>query len=169
MFNEKPSKGVEVALQQLAALMPGEQLDALGSDEERVARYLRYNPFLSPKAVGEYLGDKKDFSQRVLGAYVRSFELAPLPYLSALRVYLESFRPVGEAQVIDRYIDQWCTHYLQSNAHAEKAIFASHDALFTLTYSVIMLNVDLHSPVLVDRYRPRASPRLASPRRDPTV
>lgn len=162
MFNEKPSRGVELALSQLSTLMPDEDVAAL-PEEERVARYLRYNPFLSATAVGEYLGDKKEAAQRVLGAYVRTFELRTLPYLAALRAYLESFRPVGEAQVIDRYLEHWCAHYLSTNTHPERAIFASHDALFTLTYSVIMLNVDLHSPVLADRYaRPRAAVAPAS-------
>ena len=45
-----------------------------------------------------------------------------LSYVSALRVYLESFRPVGEAQVIDRYIDKWCTHYLRTTEHANKSM-----------------------------------------------
>lgn len=142
-FNEKPAKGLAHA-QALGLLPPGE-LEAT-----RIAAYLRSNPFVNPKALGEFLGDRKDLSVAVLGAYARQCDMrAERPYLACLRTFLESFRPVGEAGVMDRYIDAFAAAYLET--HPTQTDFASHDALFTLTYSLIMLNVELHSPVLADR------------------
>lgn len=116
---------------------------------ETMAGFLRYHPFLSPEAVGVHLAAHP----QVLAAYVCTFDTAALPYLAALRMYLESFSPVKDARTTDRYIDAWCAHYLQTNTHPDREIFASQNAVFTLTYSIAMLNVDLHSPVLAGRPR----------------
>lgn len=113
----------------------------LASPEE-IASFLRYHPFLSPKAVGIHLAGHP----AVLAAYVRTFtETTALPYLDALRPYLESFAPAREEASTARYLGAWCDCYLASNTHPDRALFASREALYTVTLSVAMLNLSLHA------------------------
>eukprot|EP01128_Nolandella_sp_AFSM9_P010591 TRINITY_DN7348_c0_g1_i1.p1 TRINITY_DN7348_c0_g1~~TRINITY_DN7348_c0_g1_i1.p1 ORF type:complete len:1005 (+),score=220.10 TRINITY_DN7348_c0_g1_i1:209-3223(+) len=116
---------------------------------ESVAQHLRSNQFISAKIIGEYLGKGKDFNQEVLTAYVKTFDFTSRSFIDIFRDYFESFRPVGEAAVIDRYLDSFCAVFLELSPHAGQ--FADHDSAFTFLYAVIMLNVDLHSPTLADR------------------
>ena len=56
-----------------------------------IARFLRSSSLLDKKQIGEYLGKNKDLSDSDV--------------LSALRMFLESFRLPGESQQIDRIIE----------------------------------------------------------------
>jgi hypothetical protein len=58
-----------------------------------------------------------------------------------------AFRPMGESPVIERYLECFLDHFLAHNHRIE----ATLDDVFSLTYSVIMLNVELHSPTLIDK------------------
>ena len=77
-----------------------------------IARFLRSSSLLDKKQIGEYLGKNKDLNKAVLQEYVRSFNFSDSDVLSALRMFLESFRLPGESQQIDRIIEVrkpfWC-------------------------------------------------------------
>ena len=51
------------------------------------------------------MGKNKDLNKAVLQEYVRSFNFSDSDVLSALRMFLESFRLPGESQQIDRIIE----------------------------------------------------------------
>lgn len=70
-----------------------------------IARFLRSSSLLDKKQIGEYLGKNKDLNKAVLQEYVRSFNFSDSDVLSALRMFLESFRLPGESQQIDRIIE----------------------------------------------------------------
>lgn len=107
---------------------------------------MRNTRFLSKAAIGEYLG--KPQSGEVLKEYVRTFNMeGNVRLIDAVRAFFESFRPLGESQVIERYIEAFVTYFLEVNS----TLTSNIDDTFTLIYSIIMLNVDLHSPNLVDR------------------
>ena len=81
----------------------------------------------------------------------------------ALREVLESFRLPGESQLIERIMEAFAHHYFQQNAEEGGqfqwdsrfdcrftymyilGVFANEDAVFVLSYSVIMLNTDQHN------------------------
>lgn len=54
---------------------------------------------------------------------------------------LESFRLPGESPVIEFLMEHFSRYWFETN----KRPFADADAAFTLTYAIIMLNVDQHS------------------------
>ena len=60
-----------------------------------------------------------------------------------MRELLESFRLPGEAQQIDRITETFAQVYVAANEGGE---IKSSDAGYVLSYSIIMLNTDLHSP-----------------------
>ncbi len=115
-------------------------------DMVTAAVYLSRNPHVTHYKLGEFLGQNKPLME----AYVTLFPVKDLSYMTALRSFLSSFRPVPEALIIDRYVDTWIQHYMTHSKHADRAHLISHDDAFMLTYSVIMLNIELHSPGLAN-------------------
>ncbi|KAF3066536.1 hypothetical protein GL218_09031 [Daldinia childiae] len=63
----------------------------------------------------------------------------------AVRLLLESFRLPGESPLIERIVTAFAKKYFATSG---SDIVASEDAVFILTYAIIMLNVDQHSPKL---------------------
>ena len=57
-------------------------------------------------------------------------------------MFLETFRLPGESQVIYRIMEHFSDHFYKA---AEGGPFLEADAVFVLSYSTIMLNVDLHN------------------------
>ncbi|RLN61658.1 hypothetical protein BBJ29_003339 [Phytophthora kernoviae] len=87
-------------------------------------------------------------------------KFSPLPKLSngtsvafdvALRVYLARFELPSEAQKIDRIIEAFAKAYYESNQDSLEC--PSEDAVYTLAFSVLLLNTDAHNPRLARRFK----------------
>lgn len=130
-FNTKPIKGITFLQEQGLLSNP--------LDPGEVVTFLKENPRLDKAMIGEYVAKKSN--NKVLEAFVKSFNFEDLRVDEALRQYLEAFRLPGEAPVISYLIEHFSDHWHKSNAEP----FANVDAAFTLTYAIIMLNVDQHN------------------------
>ena len=108
-------------------------------DTAEVAAFMRQNPHLDKKQIGEYISNRKNLA--VLEAFVRSFDFVGLRVDESLRQFLEAFRLPGEAPLIALIVEHFAEHWQKSNGDP----FADNDAAFTLSYAVIMLNVDQHN------------------------
>merc|ERR1740123_342079 len=60
----------------------------------------------------------------------------------SLRRFLSVFRLPGEAQKIDRMMEKFAEKYCNDNPN----MFANADCAFVLSFSLIMLQTDLHNP-----------------------
>ncbi|RLN49010.1 hypothetical protein BBJ28_00015292, partial [Nothophytophthora sp. Chile5] len=115
---------------------------------ESVASFLLHTPGLHKTLIGDYIGDgpieKYPFNAAVRDAYVAMFDFRAAPSLDeALRMFLAKFRLPGEAQKIDRMMEAFSKQfYLQS---ASSGPLADADSAYVLSFSIIMLNTDLHS------------------------
>lgn len=78
----------------------------------------------------------------VLRAFVNKLNFEGLAFDEALRKLLQTFRLPGEAQKIDRVMNEFAKRYCQNNSH----VFSSPDTGYVLAYSLIMLNTDAHNP-----------------------
>ena len=103
------------------------------------------------------------FSRRngeVLRAFAGSFPFQGLCVDEALRIYLETFRLPGESAEIEILIQAFAGRLsslvvdallFQRSLHSDHwfrlnpGCIESADAVFTLTYAILMLNVDQHS------------------------
>ena len=137
-FNQKPKAGIAYAVK-------CGHID--GSDPNDVARFLLKNKDRFEKTqIGEYLGREPDyekgFSIKVLHAYVNLMDFDGLAFDKSIRYYLSGFRLPGEAQKIDRIMEKFAERYSEQNPNA----FPSADVAFILSFSIIMLNTDLHNP-----------------------
>lgn len=98
-------------------------------------------------------------------AFVDQLDFNNIPFVNALRLFLQSFRLPGEAQKIDRYMLKFAERYIAGNAKTPFAnagmsseIYVTdggadevQDTAYVLAYSVIMLNTDAHNPQVKKR------------------
>ncbi|XP_051002636.1 Golgi-specific brefeldin A-resistance guanine nucleotide exchange factor 1 isoform X1 [Acomys russatus] len=130
-FNQKPKKGIQFLQEKGLLTIP--------MDNTEVAQWLRENPRLDKKMIGEFVSDRKNMD--LLESFVSTFSFQGLRLDEALRLYLEAFRLPGEAPVIHRLLEAFTEHWRSCNGSP----FANSDACFALAYAVIMLNTDQHN------------------------
>lgn len=130
-FNQKPKKGIQFLQEKGLLTIP--------MDNTEVAQWLRENPRLDKKMIGEFVSDRKNMD--LLESFVSTFSFQGLRLDEALRLYLEAFRLPGEAPVIHRLLEVFTEHWRSCNGSP----FANSDACFALAYAVIMLNTDQHN------------------------
>ncbi|KAJ3232185.1 Brefeldin A-inhibited guanine nucleotide-exchange protein 2 [Chytriomyces hyalinus] len=112
-----------------------------------VACFLKSTTGLSKSGIGSYLGEGDAFYIRVMHLFVDLLDFEGLGFVSALRMFLQTFRLPGEAQKIDRLMEKFADRYCENNPD----VFAKADTAYTLAFSVIMLNTDLHSEHIKNR------------------
>lgn len=131
-FNMDPKKGIEYLIEH----------DILESTPESIAKFLLEGDGLNKTAIGNYLGERKEFNMKVLDSFVNLHNFSDLILVQALRQFLWSFRLPGEAQKIDRMMEKFAMKYCQQNP----GVFDDTDTCFVLSFAVIMLNTSLHNP-----------------------
>ena len=136
-FNMDPKKGIEFLI--LHGLIK--------ETPEEVAQFLYKEEGLNKTAIGDYLGEKNDFNEAVLKAFVELHDFTDLILVQALRQFLWSFRLPGEAQKIDRMMETFAQRYCQLNPD----IFTNPDTCYVLSFAIIMLNTSLHNPSVKEK------------------
>jgi brefeldin A-inhibited guanine nucleotide-exchange protein len=145
-FNLNPKKG----LQYLADT--GHLTKPL--DPKNIAHFLHVQQDkLDKTAIGELLGKEKDYMDglciKILHEYIDSMDFTNKPLDEAIRHFLSGFRLPGEAQKIDRMMEKFSERFCVQNSN----VFLSPDTAFVLSFSIIMLNTDLHNPAIQDDRR----------------
>ncbi|KAJ8014165.1 hypothetical protein DPEC_G00037410 [Dallia pectoralis] len=130
-FNQKPKMGIQFLQEKGLLSSP--------MDTNEVAQWLRENPRLEKKQIGEFISDRKHME--LLDSFVNTFTFQGLRIDEALRLYLEAFRLPGEAPVIHRLLETFTDTWHKVNGSP----FMTNDAGFALAYAVIMLNTDQHN------------------------
>ncbi|KIK65294.1 hypothetical protein GYMLUDRAFT_38736 [Collybiopsis luxurians FD-317 M1] len=138
-FNFKPKRGISFLLE--TGFIPSKS-------PQDIANFLLNTDGLSKAMIGEYLGEGDEENIAIMHAFVDSLDFNNLPFVDALRLFLQSFRLPGEAQKIDRYMLKFAERYVAGNT---QTIFANADTAYVLAYSVVMLNTDAHNPQVKKR------------------
>uniref|UniRef100_A0A1B6H0B3 Cytohesin-1 n=1 Tax=Cuerna arida TaxID=1464854 RepID=A0A1B6H0B3_9HEMI len=136
-FNMDPKKGIEFLTEH----------GLLQATSEDVAGFLYKGEGLNKTAIGDYLGERSDFNEKVLKAFVDLHDFTDLILVQALRQFLWSFRLPGEAQKIDRMMECFAQRYCQLNPN----IFTNTDTCYVLSFAIIMLNTSLHNPSVKEK------------------
>jgi len=111
-----------------------------------IAFFLHHAATLDKAAIGTVLGDPGPLAHETLNAFAEVFDFRGRSFVSALRAFLESFVLPGEAQKIERIMECFAKHYyVQNKDNQECEAYNSDSVVFVLSYSVIMLNTDLHN------------------------
>ncbi|VEN47440.1 unnamed protein product [Callosobruchus maculatus] len=116
---------------------------------ESVAQFLHKGEGLNKTAIGDYLGEKNDFNEQVLQAFVELHDFRDLILVEALRQFLWSFRLPGEAQKIDRMMECFAKRYCE--CQGDNKFFENSDTCYVLSFAIIMLNTSLHNPSVKEK------------------
>lgn len=138
-FNVKPTAGVQYLIQH------GHMGD--GSPRDVARFFMEHNSKLDKTMVGDYLGREAQyqggFCIKVLHEYVDMMDFTGMEIDVAIRVFLAGFRLPGESQKIDRMMEKFAERFYSFCA---PGLFPSADTAFILSFSIIMLQTDLHNP-----------------------
>ncbi len=132
-FNEKPNKGLEY--------LHAQGIIKDTNDAESVAAFLKGTTRIQKKMLGEFISKKNNGA--VLEAFMKTFKFDGKRVDEALREVLETFRLPGESQLIERIVTVFANQYLASDVPGN---FGNADAIFVLTYAILMLNTDSYNP-----------------------
>ncbi|KAG2232358.1 hypothetical protein INT48_007373, partial [Thamnidium elegans] len=91
--------------------------------------------------VVEWIGNGKESSNAILQSYMSLFDFQNLKLEQAFRNLCSKLYLKGETQQIDRILFQFSTRYFQCNP---QSIFGSINVVYTIVYSILLLNTDLH-------------------------
>ncbi|KAI5749751.1 hypothetical protein M8J76_009922 [Diaphorina citri] len=100
-FNMNSKKGIKFLQEQGLLSTPLDPIE--------VVHFLRENPHLDKKTIGEYLSNRSNLA--VLDQFVKSFDFSNTRIDVALRMYLESFRLPGESPLISLLMEQFADHW----------------------------------------------------------
>lgn len=132
LFNTRPKKAIPELIKK----------NFLKDDSpESIAKWLIVTDGLDLAAVGDYLGEGDERNVAVMHAFVDQFDFTRLSIVDALRNFLQKFRLPGEGQKIDRFMLKFAERFVDQNP----GVFSKADTAYVLSYSLIMLNTDLHS------------------------
>ena len=132
-FNENPKAGIAYLAAQRVINNPDDPVSA--------ARFLKGTTRISKKVLGEYLSKKSH--EHLLRAFLDLFDFADRRVDEALRDLLGAFRLPGESPLIERIVTVFSEKYCVNTTPDG---IADKDAVFVLTYAIIMLNTDQHNP-----------------------
>ncbi|CAF3574167.1 unnamed protein product [Rotaria sordida] len=131
LFNQNPSSGLKFLQENNLLSNP--------LDINEIVKYLKDNPLLDKKTIGDYLSNRKNI--HVLEQYVKTFNFEDMRIDEALRIYLSEFRLPGEAPLIGVLLEHFAARWRECNNFA----LANNDAAYGLAYACIMLNTDQHN------------------------
>ncbi|KAK2745668.1 guanine nucleotide exchange protein for ADP-robosylation factor [Myotisia sp. PD_48] len=137
-FNTKPKRGMKLLLSE--GFIPSDS-------PADIANFFLRNDRLDKTTLGAYLGEGDPQNVAIMHSFVDAMDFGKRRFVDALRQFLQSFRLPGESQKIDRFMLKFAERYVNGNPNA----FATADAAYVLSYSVIMLNTDLHSSKIKSR------------------
>ncbi|XP_046840153.1 LOW QUALITY PROTEIN: uncharacterized protein LOC124434310 [Xenia sp. Carnegie-2017] len=134
-FNRKPKKGMDYLV----------DTGVLHEDDvEGICKFLKEEPGINKQKIGDYLGDLRNpLSMIVLRYFVKSMVLEGREVDDALRHFQTFFRMPGEAQKIERIVEEFSKAYVDANPDK---VSNNPDTVLVLSFAIIMLNTDLHSP-----------------------
>ncbi|KAL8793694.1 MAG: hypothetical protein Q9195_003743 [Heterodermia aff. obscurata] len=132
-FNENPKAGI--------AFLASQGIIENPDDAHSVTSFLRGTTRISKGVLGDWLSKKSH--GHLLQAFLDFFDFDGKRVDEALRELLNSFRLPGESQLIERIVTNFSEKYCASSTPEG---VADQDAVFVLTYAIIMLNTDQHNP-----------------------
>ena len=99
---------------------------------------------LNKRKIGEFIGKADIFHQQVCDALMYKYDFSNMVLDNAIRVCMQHFRLPGEAQKIDKILEKFANSYHRQNPMA----FSGEDLVHILSFSIMMLNTDLHNQAI---------------------
>lgn len=143
-FNIKPEKSKDfLILQKVISDSPIDFADFIYNNSV-------INSKLNKTKIGEFFGKFSSFHQKVLQLFLGKFNFTGLTLDQAIRLMVCNFFLAGEAQQIDRILLLFAEVYYSQNSDREDLNSSEEimnaDIAYILSFSIFMLNTDLHNP-----------------------
>jgi hypothetical protein len=135
LFKRSPKKGIHFFVEHKIA----------ENDAMSLAKFLFNTPQLDPSSIGEVLGTLENLE--ILRNFVSLFDFRNLSFESAFRQFLSKFQVPGEAQMIDRVMEQFGSKFYTDNP----GLFSCADTVYVLAFSTLILHTDAHHPNVKQR------------------
>lgn len=91
-----------------------------------------------------WLGEDEPERQKILVEFLRLFNWNGQCIVEAFRTLCTRVQMKGESQHLDRVVDAFAKRWIECNPHHA---FVSQGVVYTVTYSILLLNTDLHTKV----------------------
>ncbi|KAI9341953.1 hypothetical protein BDR26DRAFT_859844 [Obelidium mucronatum] len=143
-FNSSPKAGIKFLQEQELLPTP--------ADPHSIAVFLKTTPGVNKKLIGEYIA--KRGNEDILKTFIKLYNFKGKRLDEGLRLLLESFRLPGEAQLIERVVENFAEGYFQAMEDTQDHHIADQSAGFVLAFSIILLNTDQHNPQVRRRMTP---------------
>lgn len=146
LFNNKAKHGVE-------ALYNEKFLKNKDDTKELAEFFFQKSTRLNKKVLGVYLAEPTN--KDLLREFMYMFDFSGLRVDEGLRIMLKAFRLPGESQQIERVVETFADAFVECQNSPEgvkclqegqEPVVLDSSAVFLLSYSIIMLNTDLHNP-----------------------
>lgn len=137
IFKRSPMKGINFFIKN----------KIVEDDPKAIADFLFNTPSLDPAGIGEVIGGSKPLNLKVLPLFVENFDFKEKSFESAFRSFLSKFLIPGEAQMIDRVMEQFGSKFYNDNPQ----LFSCADTVYVLAFSTLMLHTDAHHPNVTNR------------------
>ncbi|ODV61289.1 Arf family guanine nucleotide exchange factor GEA2 [Ascoidea rubescens DSM 1968] len=130
---------------------------------KKIARFFYLNSnYIDKKSIGDYISKRQNTG--ILREFLFMFDFTGLRVDEGLRIILRKFRLPGESQQIEKIVEQFAEKYVQDQNHqqinekssdeknqetkpvSDEIVTPNSDTVFVLSYAIILLNTDLHSP-----------------------
>ncbi|KAK3677947.1 GDP/GTP exchange factor for ARF [Recurvomyces mirabilis] len=131
-FNESPKAGIAFLASQGVIRDP--------NDPQSVTGFLKGTTRIDKRVLGDFIAKKGN--EAILEAFMGQFNFSGQRVDEALRQVLNTFRLPGESALIERIVTVFSEKYMDAVKTTE---VADTDALFVLTYAIIMLNTDQYN------------------------
>ncbi|KAK4494195.1 hypothetical protein PRZ48_014493 [Zasmidium cellare] len=132
-FNESPKGGI--------AFLASQGIIDDPNDPHSVTSFLKGTTRIDKRVLGEFISKRSN--EAILDAFMDHFDFQHLRVDEALREILSSFRLPGESQLIERIVTVFAGKYFEA---AKPEHIVEQDAVYILTYAIIMLNTELYNP-----------------------
>lgn len=115
---------------------------------EETAKLLFIAPGISKDSLGAFFAKNDEVHKKILQNYINLFDFSNLTIDQSIRLFLSSFRIVGEGQIVDRLLDMFSVAFYDSH----KDTFF-HDAASVHLFSVawLMLHTSMHNKNVVKK------------------
>lgn len=130
LFKRSPKKGLQFFIDH----------SIVDNNPKAIADFLFNTSLLDPAGIGQIIGSENNLN--ILKDYVEHFDFKHMSFEQAFRQFLSKFIIPGEAQMIDRVMEQFGVKFYNDNTD----LFSCADTVYVLAFSTLMLHTDAHHP-----------------------
>ena len=131
-FNEKPKQFI---CDSETSLKTGQY------SSKDLGKLLFITPGLSCQCIGEFFGNKNQYCLNTLQEYLEYFDFSNIDFDESIRLFLISFKIVGEGQIVDRIFDCFSKQFFATHQNQ----FSSAESLHVLSYAWLMLHTSFYN------------------------